>query len=330
MKTFITGATGFIGIHLIRQLAKADHELYCLVRNTSDVRVLREMSATLIIGDVVDKESVLRGMNGCDLVIHLASSFVFWHSNQHTFSNVNIKGTRNVMESALEVGASKVVSVSTAGVWGNADWPITEETPFGTERASEYVRTKFEGDLLTWQLYEQKALPLVMIYPSAVLGPRDPNAAGRYVKNFALGQMPVQVLTDVPFPWVHVKDVCNAILMALEKESNVGERYIVSSENLTFGEFNQMISEISGTNLPIIKLPGWITLLSAYFLTGLANLTKRPPLWDMSVDQIKLMRLGGKLGGRKAEIELGIAYIPIRKALEEVIASFQDAGSSMN
>jgi dihydroflavonol-4-reductase len=315
---------------LIRQLAKTDHDLYCLVRKTSDVRVLRETSATLIIGDVVDKESVLRGMNGCDLVIHLASSFVFWHSDQQVFSNVNIKGTRNVMESALDVGVSKVVSVSTAGVWGNAEWPITEETPFGSKRASEYIRTKFEGDQLTWQLYEQKALPLVMIYPSAVLGPKDPNAAGRYVMNFALGRIPVQVLTDVPFSWVHVKDVCNAILMALEKESNVGKKYIVSSENLTFGEINQMISEISGANLPIIKLPDWITILSAYFLTGLANLTKRPPLWDMSVDQIRLMKLGGQLDGRKAESELGVVYTPIRRALEEVIASFQETGSSVN
>jgi dihydroflavonol-4-reductase len=308
-------------------LAEADQDLYCLVRKTSDVQALRETSATLIIGDVVDKESVLRGMNGCDYVIHLASSFVFWRSDLRAYSDVNINGTRNVMESALEVGASKVISVSTAGVWGNANWPITEETPFGSERASNYVRTKFEGDLLTWQLYEQEALPLIMIYPSAVLGPKDPNAAGRYVKNIAMGRMPVQVLTDVLFAWVHVKDVCSAILMALEKEGNVGKRYIVSSENLTFGEINQMISEISGTNLPKIKLPDWITLISAYFLTGLANLTKRPPLWDMSIDQIRLMQLGGQIASRKAEVELGIVYTPIREALEEVIASLQDIGS---
>lgn len=329
MKTFISGATGFIGTHLIRQLAKTDHELYCLVRKTSDARVVREVGATLVTGDVTDKSSVLRGMKGCDWVIHMASSFVFWRSDRQAYSNVNILGTRNVMECALEVGASKVVSVSSAGIWGNADWPITEDTPFGSERASEYIRTKYEGDLLTWQLYEQRALPLVMIYPAAVLGPNDSKAAGRYVRNFALGRMPGQVLTEVPFAWVHVGDVCRAILRALEKEGNVGEKYIVSGENLAFGEINQMISEISGTNLPFIKLPDWLTSLSAYPLTGLANLINRPPLWDMSVDQIRLMKQGFKLDGSRAETELGIAYIPIRNALEEAIASFRETDSSV-
>lgn len=161
-----------------------------------------------------------------------------------------------------------------------------------------------------------------MIHPSAVIGPNDPKAAGRYIKNYALGRMPAQVLTKALFPWVHVKDVSKAIIKALEKENNIGERYLVSNENLTFGEINNMISEISGKNLPKLKFPDWLTMLNAYILTGLANLIRKPPIWDMSVDQISLMKQGFKVNGIKAERELGFTYTPVRAGIEDAIASF--------
>ena len=323
MKIFITGSTGFIGTYLIKRLAQLKHELCCLARETSDTQLLKEVGANIFIGDVTDKASLLTGMEECDWVVHLASSFVFWVTNNQVFYDVNIKGTRNVMESALEKGISKVVYVSTVAVYGNAEWPVTEETPVGTERASKYVRTKYEGDLIAWNLYKGKKLPLVVIYPSAVIGENDPKATGQYLKNYAQGRMPVQVLTKLYFPFVHVKDVAEAIVKALEKENNIGEKYIVSAENHTFGEINQMISEISGTKLPLLKLPSWMTVLTSYLLTGIANLIRKPPIWDMSVDQISLMKQGFKIDGSKTERELGIKYTPIRDGIKEAIESFK-------
>jgi dihydroflavonol-4-reductase len=323
MKIFITGATGFIGNHLLGLLSETEHELRCLARKTSDVHPLEKVGADIIIGDVKDKDSLLEGMKGCDWAVHMASSFVFWVPDNCVYSDVNIQGTQNVMESALETGISKIVSVSSVGIWGNAALPVSEETPYGSERYSKYLKTKYEGDLITWQLYKDRKLPVVMIYPSAVVGPNDPKATGRYIKNFALGRMPAQVLTRASFPFIYVKDICAAILKALEKEGNIGEKYIVSSANLTFGEVNKMISEISGKKLPFIKLPKWLTTFNSYILTGVANLIRRPPLWDMSVDQISLMKRGFEFDGSKTERELGFKYTPIREAFEEAIASFQ-------
>lgn len=322
MKIFITGGTGFIGNHLVRRLSETDHELVCLARETSNIRYLEESGADIVIGDVTEKNSFQNSMQGCEGLIHLASSFVFWVPDNKVYHEVNVTGTRNVMESALEKGISKIVYVSTAAVYGNAAKPTTEETPLGTTRASKYVRTKYEGDLIAWDLYEKKNLPLVVIYPSAVMGANDPKACGRYISNFSKGRMPAQVLTDCLFPFVHVKDVAEAIVRALEKEGNVGEKYIVSAENLTFGEINRMISEISGQKLPAIKLPVWTTVFTSYLLTGLSNLIRKPPLWDMSVDQINLMKQGFEIDGSKTERELGIEYIPIYNAIKEAIESF--------
>jgi len=323
MKIFITGTTGFIGSCLIKRLAQTGHELVCLARETSDTHALKEAGAEIILGDVTDTHSLLKGMEGCDWVAHLASSFVFWTADKHIFYNVNVTGTRNVMESALEQGVSKVVYVSSAAVYGNAEGPISEETPVGTERASTYVRTKYEGDLIAWDLYQKKNLPLVVLYPSAVVGADDPKATGRYIKNLLKGRMPAQVLTNCYFPFVYVNDVAEAIVKSLEKENNIGEKYILSAENLTFGEINQMIRELSGTKLPLLKLPVWMTVLTSYMLTGIANLIRKPPLWDMSVDQIRLMKQGFKVDGSKAERELGITYTPIKTAIAEAIASYQ-------
>jgi len=135
--------------------------------------------------------------------------------------------------------------------------------------------------------------------------------------------MPGQVLTRAVFPFIHVSDVCEAIVRAMEKENNIGEKYLVSAENFTFGEVNKMISYVSGTKLPVLKFPDWMTVLNAYIFTGIANLIKRPPVWDMSVDQINLMKLGLKVDGGKTERDLGITYTPIRTAIEEAIASIK-------
>jgi len=324
MKIFITGGTGFIGTYLVRRLTQTNHELHCLARESSDIHLIKEIGANIITGDVTDKASLLKGMDGCDWVAHLASSFVFWVPNNKVFYDINVTGTRNVMESALEKGISKVVYVSTAAIYGNAEWPTTEETPVGTERASKYVRTKYEGDLIAWDLYKEKKLPLVVIYPSAVIGANDPKACGRYINNYAQGRMPAQVLTKFSFPFVHVKDVAEAIVQAMEKENNIGEKYIVSAENYTFGEFNQMISEISETKLPFLKFSTWMTVMTSYLLTGIANLIEKPPIWDMSVDQINLMKQDFKIDGSKAERELGIKYTPIYNGIKEAIESFRE------
>jgi len=325
MKVFITGATGFIGTHLVKRLAQTEHEMCCSVRKTSNVRVLGELGTNLITGDVTDRDCLLEGMKGCDWVLNLANIYSFWEPNKQVYTDVNVEGTRNVMEAALETGVSKVVHVSTVVTYGKpADCPFTEECSVGPVRFSEYARTKYEGDLIAWELYEKKGLPLVMIYPGGVLGPGDPKPSGQYIQNLIHRRLPATVFHDVILTWVHVRDVAEAILKAAEKEDNIGEKYIVCKHQLSFREINEMINEISGVPLPKLTFPDWLAMVNATLLTGLANLIKKPPMWGMATDQISTMKEGFKADGSKAERELGITYTPIRVALEEAIASYQE------
>ena len=162
MRTFVTGGTGFIGTHLVGRLVQRGYEPHCLVRTTSDTAELERMGATLVTGDVTDKASVLEGMGGCAWVVNLANIYSWWEPDKRVYRTVNVEGTRNVMECALETDMSKVVHVSTAYVYGKpATSPFTEETPVGLVRRSAYTRSKYAGDLIAWQLHEEKGFPVI-------------------------------------------------------------------------------------------------------------------------------------------------------------------------
>jgi dihydroflavonol-4-reductase len=324
MKVFVTGGTGFIGSHTAERLAGAGHELSCLVRGTSDTGRLKKLSARLTFGDVTDRGSLIEGMEGCDWVINIAAAYSFWLPRKRTYAEVNVAGTRNVVECALETGVSKVVHVSTAAVYGTpAERPFTEASDPGPVRFSEYARTKYEGDLIAWELCKNGSLPLVMVYPGGVLGPNDPKATGEYIQNLISGRMPATVFEDTVFPWVHVRDVAAILVAAAEKEGNIGEKYLAVAQNLTFGQVNQMVGEISGVTLPRFRMPDLLAMANARLLTFWADLVKKPPLLGMAVDQMRTMKEGAEADGSKAERELGITYTPIRVALEEAIASYR-------
>jgi dihydroflavonol-4-reductase len=324
MKVFLTGGSGFIGQYVAHRLAAGGHAVRCLVRKTSRTETIRKLGAELAFGDVTDRVSVLAGMQGCDWVFNLANVYSFWEPDKRIYAAVNVDGTRNVLECALETKAAKVVHVSTIGIWGKPDRvPITEDTPVGPIRFSEYFRTKYEGDLIAWELYRTRALPLVMIYPVAVLGPGDTKATGQYIERLIRGRLPARVLDGSLFTFVHVKDVAEAIVRAAEQENNLGQKYIVGNARLSFGDINRMVADIAVIRLPRLSLPDGLVTMNARLLTALANAIKRPPIWDLSVDMVRVMKEGFIADGSKAERELSLAYTPIRTAIEEVIATYR-------
>jgi dihydroflavonol-4-reductase len=324
MKVFMTGGSGFIGTHTAERMAREGHELHCLVRKSSSTDRLRKIGASIVFGDVTDRGSFLGAMKGADWVINIAAAYSFWLPRKRTYTEVNVGGTRNVMECALEAGVSKVVHVSTAAIYGKpAEHPFNENSTPGPVRFSEYARTKYQGDLIAWELHKGKGLPLAMVYPGAVLGPDDPKPTGEYIQNLIRGRMPATVFKNAVFPFVHVRDVAEVILRAAEKQGNTGEKYLAVGQNLTFGEINQLVSEISGVALPKLTMPDSLAMANAAFLTLLADVIKRPPLWGMALDQIRTMKEGAEADASKAERELGITYTPIRVAVEEAIASYK-------
>lgn len=325
MRAFVTGATGFIGMRVARRLIASRHDIRCLVRKPSAAaQELKALGATLVNGGLDDASVLTDAMRGCDWVIHLAGLYSFWERDPDQFRTVNVLGTRSVMECAIAADVSKAVHVSTVGVFGKPeDSPFHEQSAPGPVRFGRYFQTKAEGDEIVWGLHRSRGLPVVVVYPAAVLGPSDPKATGEFIRSLIERRLPARVFDATVMTFVHVDDVAEVIVRAAEKQGTIGERYIAGAERMTFREISGVVAEVSGVPLPALHLPGWMTMFNAHLLTWLSGPTGRPPLWGMSVDQMAVMREGFSADGSKAERELGITYTPVRKAVEEAIASYR-------
>lgn len=308
MRILITGSTGFIGGHLIRRLAGTPHELRCLVRDPDGraARALACRGAEIVAGDVTDPDSVRRAVAGCEAVANLANIYSFWERDPRVFDAVNIRGTAHVMEAALAAGVSKVVHLSTV--------EALETAP----RDNRYARSKYAGEQRAWAA-AKRGLPLVVLYPGAVLGRGDRKPTGRYIRDLARRRLPFALCTRTVLTMVHVRDVVEAIVRALGAPEAVGKRYIVGVHQVSIDELNHMVSEIAGVPLPDWRLPDALVLPVAALLTGLARLTGRPPAWGLSLDMARLLRRGFRYDGSTAARELGFSYSPIRDAVAEML-----------
>ena len=237
MKILIIGGTGFIGTHLLKRLTNTNHALRCLVRHTSNTEQVLRAKAELVIGDVTDRETVFTAMHGCDAVINLANIYDFWQPNKKIYKTVNVQGTWNIMEAALINNISKVIHVSSLVVYGNQKQkPLNEESPPGKRRYSRYAKTKLRGEQIGWFFRREKRLPLVVIYPGCVLGPGDTKPSGHFIDAVVQERMPFRILSNSKMSYVHVKDVVEIIVRALEKQDNLGEKYFAAAETISFGQ----------------------------------------------------------------------------------------------
>jgi dihydroflavonol-4-reductase len=162
---------------------------------------------------------------------------------------------------------------------------------------------------------------VVVLYPGTVLGAGDPKSTGQYVRDLIERRVLGRVFEDSAFTFVHVDDVAEAIVRALEKEVNLGEKYLIGKHTLTTGELTRMVCEISGAPLPRWRLPGSVAMAGATLATKVADLSGRPPFSGMSTDALSNLKEGRVFDGSKAERDLGLAYTPIREAIEEEVAS---------
>ena len=325
MKVFVTGGTGFIGTQFVKRMAQTDHDLYCLCRKTSNVSHLKEAGAKMCVGDVTDKDSILEGMKGCDWVVNMANIYSFWEPDMKVFTDVNVEGTRNVMESALQTGASKVVHLSTLLVYdGPHEGNAFEKDEFFKSLRTEYARTKYLADSICWELFSREGLPLVMVYPAGVLGAGDTKPTGDYIENIAKRKSPVAAFLDSRATYVHVQDVAEATLGALEKPDNIGGKYPVGNYTMTLGELNKMIGDVAGVSPPKIVLPDSMIRMNAIFTTWLANVLKKPPILGICKDSVGNLMDDHFFDGSNTEKELSFIYTPIRVAVEEKVKEIKE------
>ncbi|MDE2148589.1 MAG: NAD-dependent epimerase/dehydratase family protein [Gammaproteobacteria bacterium] len=325
MKALVTGATGFVGCAVARNLQRHGFELRLLVRQSSDRRNLEGLTAEIVDGDLTDPERLALAATGCRAVFHVAADYRLWAPDPAPLYAANVDGTRNLLRAAADAGVARVVytsSVATLGIPKDGA-PGAEDTPVTlADMIGHYKRSKY--------LAEQVALEaagagqdVVIVNPSTPIGPRDrkPTPTGRIVIDAAAGRLPAYV--DTGLNVVHVDDVAEGHRLAFER-GRTGERYVLGGTDLTLAQILAGIAGIAGRKPPRVRLPHGLVLPIAYLAEGVARLTGGRPI--ATVEEVRMSRKRMFFSSRKAIQELGYRPRPARQALEDAVRWYRDNG----
>jgi dihydroflavonol-4-reductase len=326
MKCFLTGATGFLGSHVARQLLSQGAELRLLVRPTSRLDNISDLPAERVVGDLRDLESLKTGMSGCEFVFHVAADYRLWSRNSQELYDSNVEGTRNILAAARDSGARRVVytsSVATMG-FGNNGRLTDEKTPVTlSNMIGDYKRSKFMAEQLVIAA-AHAGQNVVVVNPTTPIGERDikPTPTGRIVVDFLRRKFPAYV--DTGLNLVDVADCAQGHLLAMEK-AVPGERYILGGENLTLKQILDKLAAITGLPSPKIKLPYAVAYATGVVDTLVSGtIMRREP--RVTLDSVRMGRKKMFITSAKAERELGWNPGPVDGALRRAVEWFQANG----
>ncbi len=327
MQILLTGATGFVGAAILRRLAKEDVYVRVLIRDSSNRSNISGYDPEIFIGDLRDKSSLLKAMDDCDVLIHTAAEYRLWSKNPEEMIEANVTGTANILEAAADSTVSKVVYTSSVAALGKSadSTPVTETTPSQlADKIGTYKRSKFLAEEEALTICRERGLPLVIVNPSAPIGPGDikPTPTGRMVVEAAKGKVPAYV--DSGLNVVHVDDVAEGHWLALQK-GKPGEKYILGGENLSLLQILTLVTNAANVRPPRFKIPHNVILPIAYASEFWARwITHKEPF--TTVDGVRMSKTPMYFSSEKAKNELGYSPRPVQSAFEESVAWFRNNG----
>jgi dihydroflavonol-4-reductase len=325
LKAFLTGASGFVGGHVLRKLLSAGVPTTCLVRDSSPRRNFDGLDVELAIGDLREPESFRSAITGCDTVFHCAADYRLYVRDPSEMYAANVEGTRNVLRSAASAGVDRVVytsSVGALGLRGNS-LPADESTPVSLGKMiGHYKRSKFLAERVAEE-EASKGLPVVIVNPSTPIGEGDlkPTATGRIILDFLRRRVPAVV--DTGLNLVDVRDVAEGHLLAARK-GRPGEKYILGNRNMSLLEIFETLSDLTGLPEPKVRLPHWIPLAVAAADTILSRISGRTP--RVSIEAVRMARHKMYFTAEKAVRQLGLPQTPVEEALERAVTWFRANG----
>jgi len=326
MKALVTGATGFVGAAVARALNATGTEVRVLIRRDSDLRNLGGLKVEQAYGDLRDRDSLRRALSGCQQLYHVAAHYALWAKDPSVFYEVNVTGTRILLETARELGTERIVYTSTIGAIG---LPIggglgTEETPVSlSQMAGDYKRSKYLAEQEVLKL-AHAGLPVVIVNPSAPVGQGDikPTPTGQMIVDFMKGRMWAYIETGMNL--VDVDDVAVGHLRVMER-GRVGERYILGNQNLSLREIFEILSKLTGVMAPRIKLPWQAILPLAHINRWIADyLTHQSP--RIPLEGVRMAKYRMHYDCTKAVRELGLPQTSVELALEKAVRWFRAHG----
>jgi nucleoside-diphosphate-sugar epimerase len=277
MRYFVTGATGFIGGHLARQLVSADHDVVALVRELGRAPDLDELGVELVVGDLLDRETIRAALDGVDGVFHVAGWYKVGVPDRSEAEAVNVHGTRTVLEAAHQTGVPKIVYTSTLAVLGDTGGRVVEGDPrHEGPWVAEYDRTKWLAHYEVALPMIEEGLPLVIVLPGYVYGPGDPSNVGVVLREYLRRRLPVKPAHGAC--WSHVEDSAHGHILAME-HGRIGVSYALAGECRYWAEVLDIARELTGIRPPRVTLPPLAARISAALLKPLSAVIPLPRMY---------------------------------------------------
>ncbi|RPI87494.1 MAG: NAD-dependent epimerase/dehydratase family protein [Chloroflexi bacterium] len=315
MKFMLTGATGFIGGRLAQILCDLDHEVIAVVRNPEKAAGLSHMGVVVKQGDITDKDSLRKSMEGVDGIFHLAGWYKVGVRDRSQAKAINVDGTRNVLEVMEELQVPKGVYTSTLAVNSDTHGRLVDETyRFEGKHLSLYDQTKAEAHQVALH-FQERGLPLVIVLPGIVYGPGDTSSIHTTFVHYLRRRLPV-IPRQTAFCWSHVEDTALVHLKAMER-GTPGETYITAGPVHTLEEALRLAEEITGIPAPLTGPPGMFKVLS-FLARPFDNLLPLPEIYTS--ESIRVSAGVTYIGdNRKAKEHLGFKPRPLREGLKETL-----------
>jgi dihydroflavonol-4-reductase len=324
-KVLITGATGFIGSGVARNLAAKGYKLRFMIRRPDNLRNIEDCDAEFVDGDLLKPETFERCLDGCDGLIHVAAYYTMWTLHPELLFKINVDGTRLLLEKALAMGIPRVLYTSSVAAIGKPpDGPGTEETEWNLEWVKDpYVTSKHLAMQEALKV-AAKGLNLVIVCPSAPMGPGDivPTPTGKMICDFLNRKIPAWF--DGGLNIIDVDDLAEGHYLAYTK-GKPGEKYILAGKDMYLNELYGLLSKISGIPAPKFKLPRSVAHFMGWAMEQWANLvTKKHPV--ITLPGVRMISLPPFYSNEKAKRELGLRNRPIEETFHRSVEYFYNMG----
>lgn len=323
MRYFVTGATGFVGGAVVRQLREVGHEVRALVRDPSRAQELRTLGVELHPGDIREPSTMRGPMESVDGVFHLAAWYALGSDEAAYAQSINVGGTRNVLTLCKELQIPKTVYTSTVAVFSDTHGQLVDESyRYDGPMLSEYERTKHAAHYQVALPMIEQGLPLVIVMPGVVYGPGDRGPLHDAFIQYLQGRLPM-VPKGARYCWAHVDDIARGHILAMEK-GQVGESYILAGEPYGLPEALDLAEGITGVKAPRVRVP-------AAPIKAVASLIERLERYVALPSTYRSESLRGSAGvtytarSDKARRELGWHSRPLEEGLRETLTHDMNA-----
>ena len=322
MKTLITGATGYLGIPLALALAARGVQVRALIRSESKSHLIQHPLIEMVKGDMVDLQSLQHAVKGCNKIFHLAAFAGIWTKEPELYHQINVEGTKNLLSFAQQEGVRKVVLTSTAGVMGPvgaSGQPVNEHNVDKPILFSLYDASKSEAEKLAFD-FQKEEMEVVVVNPTRVYGPGlrgQSNSVTHMIELFIKGKwyfIPGDGKSQGNY--VYIDDVINGHLLAMEKGLS-GERYILGGENVSYNEFFNKLTNMTGQKRKLYKVPVKALMAWAHTEVCLAKIAGKKPMIVPAF--VKKLTRNWNISSAKANHELGYHSTDLGMGLKKTL-----------